>query len=453
MKIKRLAAIIMAAVMAFGITGCGSGNGGQTEDGTAIKESTETDAQTNADEAGGSEKAETAGAGGNAEVQGKTTVTFWNGFTGGDREYLEKLVNDFNDQSEKTFIDMNIMPWDTLGQKLASAYPVGQGPDICGAGKDSLEQYAQLGALYDTSDYFDQFDINLLQPALVENITMAGAPRGVPLNFGTCMLFYNVDMFEKAGLQPPTNWDELAKCAEKLTIKNGDQTEQYGIAMGTRDTIQNWAIFIWGNGGDILDENGKCVVNSKEAVAAIEQWTNLVKEKQVSPAVLTGVECDQLFQNQKAAMYICGPWVTTPLTAAGVNFGVVDMPAGPKAQVTVANGSVLAMAESAADKKENIYEFYDFWVSKESQAYWSTSVGFAPIRNDMLDDEALKESQWVEPFTKTAEFARFYLPGDAKYSQVEEVLMNAYEQILLDQATAQEALDYAAQEIDSLLAE
>lgn len=449
MRRKKLAALAMAAVMVLSLAGCGKSSGQAGNE--AVQDSAEDsqikkteNAEKNA-ENDGTENTE------NAAAQGKTTVTFWNGFTGGDREYLEKLVNDFNEQSETTFIEMNIMPWDTLGQKLASAYPVGQGPDICGAGKDSLEQYAQLGALYDTSDYFDRFDINLLQPALVENITMAGAPRGVPLNFGTCMLFYNVDMFEAASLQPPTNWDELAECAQKLTIKNGDQIEQYGIALGTRDTIQNWAIFIWGNGGDILDENGKCVVNSPESVEAIEKWMNLVKEKQVSPAVLTGVECDQLFQNQKAAMYICGPWVTTPLTAAGVNFGVVDMPAGPEAQVTVANGSILAMAESAADKKENIYEFYDFWVSKESQAYWSTSVGFAPIRSDMLGDEALKESQWVEPFTKTAEFARFYLPGDAKYSQVEEVLMNAYEQILLNQATAQEALDHAAAEIDSLM--
>lgn len=427
------------------LTGCGSaGNSGEapaqstgSAENTAA-EKTETPAAAEADA---------------AEAGEKVTVTFWNGFTGGDREYLEKLVNDFNAQSQTTYIDMNIMPWDTLAQKLASAYPVGQGPDICGAGKDYIEQYADLGALYDTSDYFDRFDMNTLQPALIENITMAGAPRGVPLNFGTCMLFYNVDMFEKAGLEPPTNWDELADCAEKLTIKNGDQVEQYGIALGTRETIQNWAIFIWGNGGDILDENGKCVVNSPESVEALDRWMSLVREKEVSPAVLTGVECDQLFQNQKAAMYICGPWVTTPLTEAGVNFGVVDMPAGPKAQVTVANGSVLAMAQSAEDKKENIYEFYDFWVSKESQAYWSTSVGFAPIRSDMLGDEALKESTWVEPFTKTAEFARFYLPGGAKYAQVDEILMNAYEQILLGQASAQDALDSAAEEIDSIMAQ
>lgn len=438
---KKKWAVLGMAVSLF-LTGCGSaGNSGE-----APAQSTGSAENTAA------EKTE-APAAAEADAGEKVTVTFWNGFTGGDREYLEKLVNDFNAQSQTTYIDMNIMPWDTLAQKLASAYPVGQGPDICGAGKDYIEQYADLGALYDTSDYFDRFDMNTLQPALIENITMAGAPRGVPLNFGTCMLFYNVDMFEKAGLEPPTNWDELADCAEKLTIKNGDQVEQYGIALGTRETIQNWAIFIWGNGGDILDENGKCVVNSPESVEALDRWMSLVREKGVSPAVLTGVECDQLFQNQKAAMYICGPWVTTPLTEAGVNFGVVDMPAGPKAQVTVANGSVLAMAQSAEDKKENIYEFYDFWVSKESQAYWSTSVGFAPIRSDMLGDEALKESTWVEPFTKTAEFARFYLPGGAKYAQVDEVLMNAYEQILLGQASAQDALDSAAEEIDSIMAQ
>jgi multiple sugar transport system substrate-binding protein len=386
-----------------------------------------------------------------AEAAGKTTVTFWNGFTGGDREYLEKLVNDFNAQSTTTYIEMNIMPWDVLGQKMASSYAANQGPDLCGAGKDGLEQYAELDALYDISDYFDQFDINLLQPALVDNITMAGKPRGVPLNFGTIMLFYNKDMFAEAALSLPTTWDELADCAVKLTKVNGDTVEQYGLAIGTKQTIENWGIFIWGNGGDILDADGKAVCNSPEAVAAIDYWANLIKDKKISPPVLTGVECDQLFQNQKAAMYICGPWVTTPLENAGVNFGVVDMPAGPAAQITVANGSVIAMAKTAEAKKANIYEFYDYWLSKESQGFWSKSVGFAPVRNDMLDDPTFADSKWVVPFTQTAQFARFYLPGGAKFPQVNDALINAYEQVLLAQATAQEALDGAAQEIDSIM--
>jgi ABC-type glycerol-3-phosphate transport system substrate-binding protein len=78
-------------------------------------------------------------------------------------------------------------------------------------------------------------------------------------------------------------------------------------------------------------------------------------------------------------------------------------------------------------------------------------VGFAPVLSDMQDDPALKDSKWVGPFTQTAKFARFYLPGGAKFPQVNEALVNAYEQVLLGQATAQDALDGAAQEIDSAM--
>ena len=73
-----------------------------------------------------SEAAQTEGSEG-----GKTVITFWNGLRVLIRtpwKHLFKSTNDTNDKNIE--VQMNIMPWDSLYQKLATVLPVGEGPDI-----------------------------------------------------------------------------------------------------------------------------------------------------------------------------------------------------------------------------------------------------------------------------------------------------------------------------------
>ena len=104
---KRLLALGLAGIMAASaaLTGCSGSNGA---------------AETK------SEAAQTEGSEG-----GKTVITFWNGFTGSDKDTLEALVQKYNDTNDKNIeVQMNIMPWDSLYQKLATVLPVGEGPNI-----------------------------------------------------------------------------------------------------------------------------------------------------------------------------------------------------------------------------------------------------------------------------------------------------------------------------------
>ena len=101
---KRLMALGMAGIMAAAtiLTGCSGSSGAGGAAGTNEKTA-------------GAEKTAAAEKAGNGE---KTVITFWNGFTGSDRETLEALVQKYNDTNDKNVqVDMNIMPWDSLYQK------------------------------------------------------------------------------------------------------------------------------------------------------------------------------------------------------------------------------------------------------------------------------------------------------------------------------------------------
>lgn len=91
---KRLLALGLAGIMAASaaLTGCSGSNGAAETKSEA--------AQTEESEGG------------------KTVITFWNGFTGSDKDTLEALVQKYNDTNDKNIeVQMNIMPWDSLYQK------------------------------------------------------------------------------------------------------------------------------------------------------------------------------------------------------------------------------------------------------------------------------------------------------------------------------------------------
>ena len=196
----------------------------------------------------------------------KTVITFWNGFTGTDGDVLKEIVADYNATNTLNIeVQVEIMSWDSLYQKLATSLPVGEGPDIIAFNTEYIPSYAESGALAVINDLYETggLDANNIPAVMEENLKYNGEYYGVPCNMATLLLYYNKDLFAEAGLDPespPTTWDELESMALALTKEvNGEQ--QYGFGLATNNTIQMWPIMLWAGGGDIIGEDGKAVIN------------------------------------------------------------------------------------------------------------------------------------------------------------------------------------------------
>ncbi|NMB13031.1 MAG: ABC transporter substrate-binding protein, partial [Firmicutes bacterium] len=385
----------------------------------------------------------------------KTTLTFWNGFTGPDRPVLEQLVAEFNEANPDIEIKMDIQPWDTLFQKLMTAYVVGKGPDIAAFATENIPQYASAGVLAPLDDIYEsgQLDPTVLVPAILENVKYEDKSYAVPMNFATLLLYYNKDHFAKAGLptDPPKTWDEFKEYI--LTLTN--PPERYGLAIAARETIPMWPILIWGNGGEILTRDGQVLIDSPETKEAMHFWTEIVRDKKASPIGLTGAEADKLFQTGKASMEMVGPWMTSGFTAAGLNYDVAPVPAGPKRQVTLGTSVAMVISKPAAadtQKKAAAYKFFEFWNSREAQVKWALGSGFPPTRTDLLDDPRIMEDPWVSKFAAAADQAHFYLQGTDKFRAIEtDVLVPAIEAILLGRQDVDTALDDAGAQLRALI--
>ena len=272
-------------------------------------------------------------------TSGPVTVTFWNGYTGSDRPVLEDLVNQFNESQDEVYIDMLIMPWDTLYQRLMTSFIAGDGPDLIGFNIDRFAEYASAGRLLDLTSYIESSDVvseDVMAPALYNAGKYNGVQYAVPMSSTAVAMYYNKDHFRAAGLDPdnpPQTLEELFDAWDKLIVKdeNGNVT-QYAQAIGVRSTVAMIPAFMWLYGADYIDADGNVVINSPEAVECMTMLQEAFA-KGVSPVGLTGQEADNLFSAGVASIEWNGPWAYNGFVDAGIDVGVCELPSGVDVEI------------------------------------------------------------------------------------------------------------------------
>jgi multiple sugar transport system substrate-binding protein len=350
-------------------------------------------------------------AGSSASTSGPVTLKLWTGFTGGDRPGYAQIVKDFNASHKDIKVQMTVQSWDTITQKLPSAWLTGSGPDIAAPSSDpnAIADYVKTNSVLpitNTGSGSTQINTTKLAPGTVKEFTYNGKLYAVPANFATLSLYYNKKLFQEAGItSAPTTIAEMATDAKKLTA-NG----HYGISLADNNTIQMWPVLQWLEGGDIVNSKNCSVVQTSAGQKSLTTWANLVAQDKVSPVGQTGAEADSLFSAGKAAMEINGPWAASGYKSAGIDLGIAKIPVGVDGK-SVTLGSTAPLAISAKTKyPEQAQEFLAYWTSKSVQEKFSLTTGFPPLRTDMTGDSKLTSDPTVSIFNSQVPDSRLYLP-------------------------------------------
>ena len=196
-------------------------------------------------------------------------------------------------------------------------FAAGTPPDLMYMGYPEMQLYASEGTFLPLDDYVAQDpDVNtdMFFPSLVDAFTYKGQLYGVSKDWNTQVLYYDKDLFDKAGIAYPDEtwtWDDVLAAAKKITADtDGDgMTDQWGFVTDTgMNRIGSW---IYGNGGGILNEDKtQCVLDQPAAVGALEFLTGMMFDDKVAPskAELGDLSAKEMFSSGKAGMYVCGGW-------------------------------------------------------------------------------------------------------------------------------------------------
>jgi multiple sugar transport system substrate-binding protein len=343
---------------------------------------------------------------------GPVELTMWTGFTGGDRGAYEALVEEFNSTHDDIKVTMEVQPWDTIAQKLPSAWATGQGPDLATPNFDPnvVSKYLDTNSLLALDAVGDT---SKLAPAAIDAFTVDGKLYAVPANIATLQLYYNKALFSAAGIDaPPATVEDFKADAAALT--GGGNV---GLSVADHETIQMWPILQWLDGGDIVDEKGCSVLDSDASIEGLQSWVDLV-ESGALPVGLTGAESDSLFSAGKAAMQLNGPWAAAGYAEAGIDFGVAPVPTGVDGAVTLGSTVPLAIA-AGTDHPAEAQAFLEWWTGADAQRQFALASGFPPVRTDLADDPELAANEVVAAFAAALPSARLYLPGVTGATQVD----------------------------------
>jgi len=327
-------------------------------------------------------------------------VTIWTG-----NEAHLKMLNGYAESFRATHPDVTVkfetIPPGDYTQKLTFQLAGGNPPDLGWLMEDAAPTFAKAGVLEDLAptlnavkDY-DCADFSKLAMGL----WMSGSKViGVPFSTSPFVIFYNKDMFDKAGLEDPLalaakgqwNMATFQDVARKLKAANGKFGFEFKDGQGYETRIMHALMPpIRAYGGDVW-VNGQCGFDTPPAIAAVKQLHDMVfKDKSIVPP---GEKGDYFSGN--AAMTINQISRASLMPKAGFKWGIAPLPTGPGGESPVI-GQAGIVVFAAGKQKKLAAEFLAHMTTKASVI--TAAQFFPPARNSVLASDVFVNSNKLIP--------------------------------------------------------
>ena len=393
MKRKVLSVLLSVAMLSSLLVGCGSNASNPAPAGDAA-----------ADEAGDDATASNDATPADGEVE-EITWMFWDDLNAtedlislGYKDVVERFNKDYEGKYHVTPITTNLEEYYT---KLNALVASNETPDcfIVSPGPN-LDTYVEPGVTADLTDYLkadgwmDTF--NGGEGAFSQQ-TYDGKIYAVPLNTAAACVFYNTEMFEKAGITTmPTDWNGMLDACQKL--QDAGYTP-ITISAGTAWCLSMLAGYLCDSEGVDLDalNAGEAHWTDANVVSAVNKMLEISKYFQPTAAGDTNDVATANFYNEEAAMLIQGSWAIGQINGANPDFedkcGVFAFP-GTDGRV-IAKSDSLAMS-ATTEHKDAVIAFMKYFTDDTAQKYTAEVGGKIPVTTVEYDaDKAPAQLAYV----------------------------------------------------------
>ena len=209
----------------------------------------------------------------------------------------------------------------------------------------------------------------------------------IPWKQNPVMIFYNKDLFKKAGLdsaKPPLATYDQFLAASKKIVDSGAAPSAIAPAP-TSEFFQSWfdfyPLYAAQSGGKQTIENGKATFNDANGQDVWNFWAQMYKNGYSPKEAYNG----DSFADKKAAMAVVGPWAI-PIYKGKVNWGVVPVPT--KDGMSASQTHTFSDAKniglySACKNQKTAWDVLKFATSKDQDGKLLEKTGQMPIRSDL----------------------------------------------------------------------
>ncbi|MGM7670631.1 ABC transporter substrate-binding protein [Microbacterium sp. A93] len=239
---------------------------------------------------------------GPAESEGPVELVYWT-WSPGTAEAIA-VWNENNPDIQVKTVDMGRS--DEQSAKLLAAMRAGEGPDIFQAEYHTLPSFVVADVALDISDYVGDVKGDFTD-SIWNLVNLEGLTYGVPVDVAPMALFYRTDIFEEAGVEVPTTWDEYRAAAQTIVEVRPDVTM---TLFGSTDVGQFTGLSqqLGGSWWDVQDGAWSVHIDDDANKQVAEYWQSLTTDGLVRAEPWWTPEFSNALTSGKVASFPAGAW-------------------------------------------------------------------------------------------------------------------------------------------------
>ena len=291
MKLKKVAALALASTMALSLAACGGNSGTSNNNSGETKE-------VNLDPSGFTAK--------------ELTVNIWDS---NQQAGLQQIADKWTETSGVK-VNIEVVNWDNYWTLLESGAKGGTMPDVFWMHSNTAQMYMDADMLLNLDAYIEAdeaVDLNNYYEGIVDLYTRSsdGVHFAIPKDHDTIALLYNKAIFDKYGVDYPTDdwtWEDMYEAAKKIT-EAGTADQVYGLALNTSNNQDGWYNVVYDYGGKVITDDHKGTeINSDASKAGMEMVRKLLTVS-APQKIVSETGTDSLFQSDQVGMITQGSWM------------------------------------------------------------------------------------------------------------------------------------------------
>lgn len=368
---------------------------------------------------------------------------------------LDTIIQAFQKEHPNITVKVESTAFADYFTRLQTLVAGGTAPDVFELNYENFVTYSSRGLLLDLAPYMKaegNFDPTVYYPRALEAFSYNGMQEGLPATFSTSVLFYNKDLFDKAGVAYPTKdwtWTDALDAAKKM---NDPANGVWGIY----SPIQFWEFYkkaAQNNCEFFSDDKTTVQIDSPECVAALDTMASFLKEKVMpTDAEMGGIANEDMFNQGKIAILVSGIWMFSTFKDAPFNWDIQVEPGMATHATHFFSDGVSVFA--ASKHPVEAAEFAKFYTSNSEtvKVRLASSWELPALNNPEAFQDYLSQTP---PANRQAVFDSLEFaivpPTIARQSEMQDALTRVLDQIRLGTISSQDALTQAKTEIEPLL--
>ncbi|WP_341703294.1 ABC transporter substrate-binding protein [Ferrovibrio sp.] len=383
---------------------------------------------------------------------------------------MQNVVKRFNDAHK----DIEVTPvytgsYDDTNLKTRAAIKAGKPPAVVIMSANFILEYVINGEVQPFDDlaradgqtpaqFMDNF-----WPALHANATIDGKIYGVPFHNSTPLLYYSVDAFKEAGLnpdQPPATWEDWIKAAQALTKREGNTVKRWGFMMPATYDYLGWitSALNMSNGGQYYNTvyGGEVYYNTPTMLGAVTLLHDMVHRHKVMPEGVNDANAttNAFFAGNLGMMVLSTGSLSFVRENMKHPYKVAFLPRNVRNAVPIGGASLMMPKGLDEAQKKAAWTLVKWLTSPKQSGEWSRFTGyFAPNRH-AYDLPEMKDFIAKNPDAKVALDQLAYAgPWFATYNTVgvRKALEDQVQAVLSGKQQPQAAVEAAQKAADALL--